>query len=270
MNILGVSTFGENPAACLVSDGTLRAFCQEERFTRLKGSHGHFPTHSSTWCLRSRGLRLGDVEAFGGRLTLQANWYNARTRDALFLAPSAPSTGESVQLRNVGEIENRGIELRLAGDVYRRPGLNVRLSGSLNTLHNEVVNAGGAPLFSISGFSSSTVQSVVEEGMPVGYLRGSQAILNEDGTIDRVETLQYLGKPLPDRFGTLGVDVTVGPRLRFNASADWQTGAQLHSFNRQFRYLHGLDDPEIPQALLDADRNSNWLNLTNFFVEDTD
>jgi carbamoyltransferase len=62
MHILGISTFGENPAACLVSDGVMRAFCQEERFTRLKVSAGHFPTHATTWCLRSQGLRLGDID----------------------------------------------------------------------------------------------------------------------------------------------------------------------------------------------------------------
>ncbi len=216
-------------------------------------------------------VELGaDVEALSGRLTMQATWYDARTRDALFPVPLAPSTGEGVQLRNVGEILNRGMELRVAGDVVRRRGLNVRLSASLNTLHNEVLDAGGSPLFGISGFSSSTVESVIEEGKPVGYLRGSKATLAPDGTIASVQTLQYLGKPLPDRFGTLGMDVTVGPRLRFNATADWQTGAQLHSFNRQFRYLHGLHDPDLPDALLGDNRSANWLNLTNFFVEDTD
>jgi carbamoyltransferase len=62
MHILGISTFGENPAACLVSGGVMQAFCQEERFTRLKVSEGHFPTHAVTWCLRSQGLRLGDID----------------------------------------------------------------------------------------------------------------------------------------------------------------------------------------------------------------
>ena len=62
MNILGISAFGENPAACIVRDGLLEAFCQEERFTRLKVSAGHFPSHAVTWCLRSRNLQLGDVD----------------------------------------------------------------------------------------------------------------------------------------------------------------------------------------------------------------
>jgi carbamoyltransferase len=62
MHILGISTFGENPAACLVSDGVMRAFCQEERFTRLKVSAGHFPSQAVTWCLRSQGLSLADID----------------------------------------------------------------------------------------------------------------------------------------------------------------------------------------------------------------
>lgn len=216
-------------------------------------------------------VELGtDLEALDGRLSLRATWYDARTRDALFPVPLAPSLGQGTQLRNVGEIQNRGMELAVSADLIRRRNLGVRFTASLNTLHNEVVDDGGSPIFSIGGFSSSTIETVVEKGKPVGYLRGSKAILNPDGTLNRVETLQYIGKPLPDRFGTLGLDVTVGPRLRFNASADWQTGAQLHSFNRQFRYLYGLDDPKLPRPLLELDRTSNWLNLTSLFVEDTD
>jgi carbamoyltransferase len=62
MIILGLNTFGENPAACLVVDGVLRGFCQEERLTRLKGSYGLFPGLAVTWCLRSQGLALADVD----------------------------------------------------------------------------------------------------------------------------------------------------------------------------------------------------------------
>ncbi len=89
--------------------------------------------------------------------------------------------------------------------------------------------------------------------------------LNADGTIASTELLQYLGKPLPDRFGSLGLEMTFGSRLRLAANADWQTGAQLHSFNRQFRYLYGIDDPKLPPALLDQNPGpirTNWLSIS--------
>jgi TonB-dependent starch-binding outer membrane protein SusC len=212
----------------------------------------------------------GDLEAADGRITLQANWYDARTRDALFLAPSAPSTGEGLQLQNVGEIKNSGMELRLSGEVVQRPDLSVRLTGSYNTLNNEVVDAGGTPVFAISGHSAGTIQSVIQVGLPVGALRGNKATFGPDGTIVSSEPISFLGSPLPDRFGSLGMDVRVGRNLRLSTTADWQTGAQMHSFNRQFRYLHGLDDPALPPAMLEEDRAANWLQMTDQFVEDTD
>jgi TonB-dependent starch-binding outer membrane protein SusC len=212
----------------------------------------------------------GDLEAWDGRFTLRGNWYDARTRDALFAAPSPPSTGEAVQLRNVGEIQNSGIELQLSGEVYRTSDLTVRLRGSFNTLNNEVTDAGGTSVFSITGHSAGTIQSVIEEGQPVGMLRGNKATFAPDGTVESVQAIAHLGSPLPERFGTLGMDVGIRQNLRLNVSADWQTGARMHSFNRQFRYLHGLDDPLVPPAMLEQDRSANWLRMTDQFVEDTD
>ena len=205
----------------------------------------------------------GEFQALSGRMTLQVNWYDATTKDALFLVPAPPSSGEGTQMRNVGEIAN----------VIRRPGWSARITAAYNTLNNEVVNSGGSPVFGISGFSSSTVQAVIQEGWPVGTLRGTVSTLNADGSIADTQRLQYLGKPLPDRFGSMGLEFTFGNNLRLEAHADWQTGAQLHSFNRQFRYLYGIRDPELPAARLAANPGPirrNWLNLTNYFVEDTD
>lgn len=220
----------------------------------------------------------GDLEAFNGRLTFQGNWYDARTRDALFEAPPAPSTGEGLQLRNVGEIQNRGLELRVTGEVVQRQNLSVRLNASYNTLDNEVLDSGGTPVFPIGGHSSGTIQSVVQEGLPLGALRGNRATFGPDGTIESVEPLSFLGSPLPDRFGSLGMDVRVGENLRFNATADWQTGAQNQSFDRQFRYLYIGDDPALPSAVTSfpvgpdglGGRAALWLQMTDQFVEDTD
>lgn len=62
MNILGISTFGYNPAACLIRNGELIAFVEEERFTRIKSSHGAFPLHSIRYCLRAGAIDLDAVK----------------------------------------------------------------------------------------------------------------------------------------------------------------------------------------------------------------
>ncbi|MDD4806502.1 MAG: carbamoyltransferase C-terminal domain-containing protein [Candidatus Cloacimonetes bacterium] len=61
MLILGINAFGQNPSACLVEDGKLKAFSHEERFNRLKGSHGLFPSQALNWCLASNGLKLQHI-----------------------------------------------------------------------------------------------------------------------------------------------------------------------------------------------------------------
>ncbi len=67
MNVLGILGFGQNPAACLLQDGKMTAFVEEERLTRLKGSDGMFPGKSIRWCLQKNKLNLEQIDyiAFG-------------------------------------------------------------------------------------------------------------------------------------------------------------------------------------------------------------
>src|SRR5262249_39631553 len=60
-NILGISCFYHDAAACLVRDGEIVAAAQEERFTRKKHDP-RFPTHAIQYCLREGGISLDDVE----------------------------------------------------------------------------------------------------------------------------------------------------------------------------------------------------------------
>jgi len=50
MNILGISAFYHDSAACLVRDGRIVAAAQEERFSRRKHD-AHFPIHAVNFCL---------------------------------------------------------------------------------------------------------------------------------------------------------------------------------------------------------------------------
>ncbi|HET9315022.1 MAG TPA: carbamoyltransferase C-terminal domain-containing protein [Vicinamibacteria bacterium] len=75
---------GGHPSACLLKDGRLVAFAEEERFARVKQAPGLFPSQAVRYCLAAGGLSLADVDhiAFGW----DANAY--RWRFPLFLARS--------------------------------------------------------------------------------------------------------------------------------------------------------------------------------------
>jgi carbamoyltransferase len=61
MNILGVSAYYHDSAACLLRDGGIVAAAQEERFTRRKNDH-RFPSQSVDYVLRAGGITIADVD----------------------------------------------------------------------------------------------------------------------------------------------------------------------------------------------------------------
>ena len=61
MNILGISAFYHDSAACLVQDGQIISAAQEERFTRKKHDFS-FPQKAINWCLQDSGLKSKDLD----------------------------------------------------------------------------------------------------------------------------------------------------------------------------------------------------------------
>jgi carbamoyltransferase len=61
MNILGISAFYHDSAACLVRDGKIVAAAQEERFTRKKHDF-EFPKNAANYCLASQGLTTKNLD----------------------------------------------------------------------------------------------------------------------------------------------------------------------------------------------------------------
>lgn len=221
---------------------------------------------------KKHSYEVGFNGVFLGRvLNLGLTYYYALTKDALFSIPSLPSSGQQANyLANVGEIENKGIELSLGLQLVNTRDWNVRLNASYNTNRNKVLSLGTATPFAIGGFSTRTVQTAVAKGQSVGFIRGYKAVLNDDGSLKEVLPLQNLGQTLPKGYGNFSL--TAGYKsLTLMVSGDYQYGGYVHSFDRQFRFAKGLKDDAIPEKALEGiSQSANWLNFTNFFVEKSD
>ncbi|RJO65078.1 MAG: hypothetical protein C4523_16855 [Myxococcales bacterium] len=61
MNILGISAFYHDSAACLLRDGEIVAAAQEERFTRKKHDY-RFPEHAIAYCLQEAGINADALD----------------------------------------------------------------------------------------------------------------------------------------------------------------------------------------------------------------
>src|SRR5947208_4378703 len=61
MNILGISAFYHDSAACLVRNGEIVAAAQEERFTRKKHDES-YPERAVAFCLHKGNVRPGEID----------------------------------------------------------------------------------------------------------------------------------------------------------------------------------------------------------------
>ena len=77
------------------------------------------------------GISLG----LWNRVTLNAGWYRRRTKDALLDVPIPASNGFTTLKRNIGILENSGVEGELYVKVVDRN--NWRMSGRLNLAYNQ-------------------------------------------------------------------------------------------------------------------------------------
>lgn len=156
---------------------------------------------------------------FNQRLLVDFTYYYQRTQDALFRVRQIPSVGfQTAQLANVGEIENKGMELVLNGSLVRTPSLTWDLGTSIATNHSKVISLGGAPSFSVGG------QGWIIEGEPVPAIRGTR-VLNPREVADPVlERDVILGPNQPTLIVGLRSSLHLPREIRLSARGEYQGG----------------------------------------------
>jgi hypothetical protein len=189
-----------------------------------------------------------DAALLDNRVGLGFTVYNAVTRDALFFVPEPPLTGQGTQLRNVGEITNRGFEVDAQVQVLNRRDVVWWLRGSYQQVDNEVTDMSNATPFFVETQKyvcgpPHDCELGEGEGQPVGAWFVTTPIdSNGDGALDDFERRYTGGGPFPTSSGSFGTDITLFNRLTLSASADWARGHEVFdwgsvwaSFNQIFR-----------------------------------
>ena len=211
-----------------------------------------------------------DLSLWNDRFVLSAGYYFSTTKEALFYVPSTPSFGYTEdQLQNVGKIRNRGWEFNMTVVPVMKQNLSLSFNASLNTLYNKVIDSGGVAAFNINGFSARTIQTVVQEGYPIGFLRGNYGTFDENGVLENTTAQSYLGNTIPDLFGNMSLNF-IYRNFSFFANASYQAGAYADDFDAQFRFYYDASDDHIPAGEIAENGRANWLKFTNMFVQKTD
>src|SRR5437016_5350749 len=89
-------------------------------------------------------LNVGvDASLLNNRVTLSLDAYHAKTTDLLLSVPVPSTTGFSSQLRNIGSLQNRGVELTLSTVNVQRGDLSWRSTLNIAANRNKVLDLGG-------------------------------------------------------------------------------------------------------------------------------
>ncbi len=232
-----------------------------------------------------------DASLFDGRLGAEFTWYNKQTKDALVQVPALPSLGfPGVQFRNIGEVDNRGIEMGLNANVYASAATDFSLAFKFSHNANKVATLGGTP----SLVMNATFGQYHVPGYPLGSIfqtRILSAQIDSSGPAKKVVNMMcesgdklpgtnfsagggppvpcaqapavYWGNPLPSWEGSVAPTLTLFKNLQLYALVDFLGGntilsgdirASLLSFRNQITILQQTDPILMGYDVLDTRR----------------
>jgi len=181
------------------------------------------------------------------RLFFDFTYYQQRTRDALIPVELPPSEGfPEPQLRNIGEVENRGFELAVDAIPVQTENLSWNTKLNLSKTMNEVVDIGDRERFAVgNGFAV--------EGYPVGGIWAFEPVDYdpEANTFTSSEERIYQGPSLPDVSFSFSNGLTVGS-FRVNVAFTGEFGAVFSNGSRDFQANFGTGDEYL--SLLDENQ----------------
>jgi TonB-linked SusC/RagA family outer membrane protein len=113
-----------------------------------------------------------DFGLFDNRITGSVGYYNKNTNDLLQSVPLSTTSGHSSQTQNVGEVENKGIEIELSADILRLGDFSWNVYGNYATNDNEVLALAKDAQGNDLNLDGSYNRTRAGEGIGVWYIRG--------------------------------------------------------------------------------------------------
>ena len=234
-----------------------------------------------------------DVSLLGGRVALIGDYYVKQTSDLLIRRPITSTSGYSIWWSNVGNMENRGVELQVSATPFQaaaRGDFDWRLDFNISRNRNKITKLhNGEPFNSgIDGVNR------VQEGHPIGAFhlihfievdpQTGDAVYDDvdgDGNVDAEDRI-IAGSPHPDYWGGIRNQFTwMGFDL--NTFVEFSQGFEIWNGVRQFaddagafddnklgivmrRWRQPGDDTDVPRASWDA--TSGGLIVSDRALED--
>ncbi|MCK0131400.1 TonB-dependent receptor [Flavobacteriaceae bacterium F08102] len=196
---------------------------------------------------RTRTLDLGlDVSLWNERLDLKVDYYHKKITNLLYSSAVPWFLGYDSQQQNIGDMENKGIEVELSGDIIRTQNItwNANFNISRNTnkilkLNFDGSHAGGASLgYKYFAEGESAGQFYMYDWAGVNPLTGNPLWNYPDGTQSEVppaslfaNSIEYrrpMGDAAPDFYGGLTNSIRY-KNFKLDFFFSFSSGGQLYN-----------------------------------------
>ena len=134
------------------------------------------------------GIEVGLLE---GRVSFEADYYYRKTTDMLLDAPVPQTSGYETIRKNIGSMENKGVELMLSTYNIETPNVSWSTTFNISFNRNKVLSlATPADIFGIGGPGITNETSIIRVGEPAGAFWGLNR-LGVWGTDEAAEAAEF-------------------------------------------------------------------------------
>ncbi|WOD43162.1 SusC/RagA family TonB-linked outer membrane protein [Hwangdonia lutea] len=202
--------------------------------------------------LEKKEFEIGfDGRFFNNRLHLDVAYYSNKTLNDIVRASATSTSGYTSALLNVGELENKGLELLLGGSPIKNDNFSWNSSINVGYNNSEIVNTNdeGNPItMQLSRTGNANIAHMVGENY--GTIVGESYARDENGV--KIYTIDGQGIPRPVRaderkvLGNGVAPVTAGfsnefryKNVSLNILVDGKFGGQVFSGTNEAAYFSG-------------------------------
>ena len=195
----------------------------------------------------TKELEFGiDIRFFQNRLGLDFSWYDRVTEDQIIDVELAPSTGFTRQVTNLGEVENKGIELALNATPFQGNNWSWDVNFNYTKNDNNVNSLGETEATRLILNNAYGVNLVAEVGKPLGAIYAPGPLRNEAGAIVVDGNGLPVADPEPHYLGSINPDFTMGAGTTLNVgpfslstNIDYRKGGVMYSYTARLNYFVG-------------------------------
>ncbi len=186
------------------------------------------------------------------RISFDGAYYNKNTKDQIISAAVAPETGYSTRTRNVGKIENQGIEIMLSGSPVKSNDWQWEL-GVTFTKNWSKVKKLWDDVTTYTLASAYQVSYIAEVGKPLGQFQVPAVLKDDQGrTVVTSAGLPQIDNSKKETIGTSNPKFQVGfttkiswKDLSLSAVVDWRNGGYFYCYTAQLYSFSGNATPTV-------------------------